>query len=35
MTWNKAIKKLFSKDYIVTLTFYLSEGGAPTMASMR
>ncbi len=29
MTWNKAIKKLFSKDYIVTLTFYLSEGGAP------
>lgn len=29
MTWNKAIRKLFSKDYVVTLTFYLSEGGAP------
>lgn len=29
MKWNKAMRKLFSKDYIVTLTFYLSEGGTP------
>lgn len=29
MKRNKIIHGLFSKDYIVTLTFYLSEGGTP------
>lgn len=25
----KSFKRLFSKEYIVTLTFYFSEGGTP------
>lgn len=25
----KSLKKLFAKDYVVTLTFYFSEGGTP------